>query len=187
VFWVNLAGGTTATQSNFDAYVSAFGENYPNILSAELPTTVTVQAATGVLFQSGTQVLHSVHTMNHPGTDASAYINDKSACKVFSWTSNAYWRGGKPRTYVPGIRTADTTDGHTLNAAADTRLTTKANDLHTFINTLSSAGITNTQHGFVHFFVGGVLQTPGIFYPISGAVIHPRLGSQRRRLGRWLP
>lgn len=185
VFWVNLAGGITATQAGFDAYVSSFGELYYNTWSDELPQGLQISSASGVLFQSLTTVLHSVHTMTHTGLVSAPFVADNAACWVISWTSNAYWRGGKPRTYIPGVQQSYLQSSRSLSTASVGNLRTKANNFHAAINALSATGITNTQHGFVKFFTGGTLLTPGVFYPISAALVHPRIGTQRRRLGAW--
>jgi hypothetical protein len=160
---------------------------YYNGWSTSLSTATTITTATGVLFQGPGQVLHSVHTSANAGLVSAGFVQDNSACTCISWSSNAYWRGGKPRTYLPGVQTQYVANPYTISAGGDTWYTQKANDFHVAVNALNATSITNTQHGFVHFFQNGVLLSPSVFYPITGGQLHPRFGTQRRRLGRWQP
>jgi hypothetical protein len=187
VFWALLGGGTTAGQAGFDSWTQKFANAYFAQFGSSLSTQTNLSHATGVLFRSTTDVLHSFTLLSGVGLVSAAFVQDASASVVISWGSNAYWRGGKPRTYLPGIELSYTDGKSQITAAGDTWYTQKANDFLAAVNALSDVGITQTGLGFVHFFVAGVLQTPGIFYPITGAAIHPRFGTQRRRLGAWIP
>jgi len=148
---------------------------------------VNIGQAQATLFQTPPTALHSVHVINLAGTKVGTGISDNSACVVLSWASSVYWRGGKPRTYLPGIVNTDVVNGHTIATAADTEYTSAANSFLTLVNALSATGITQTQLGFVSFFSAKVPRNPPIFFPILAGSVHGRLGSQRRRLGAWLP
>lgn len=187
VFWANLVGGATATQAGFDTWTTNFGDQYYNVFKDILSTGTTINSASAVLFQSSTSVLHSLHTVNQPGLVSAQFLNDASAAVVLSWTSNAYWRGGKPRTYLPGIQASYQANAYNITPAGDTAYTAHGSSWITAINALSAPSISNTQFGFVHFFAGGVLLNPGVFYAITGCQVHPRFGTQRRRLGAWIP
>lgn len=186
VFWVYV-GGINQQQADLDGLTSAFGEMYFTQLGNILFPETIVQLCQGTFFNGPQQALHSLHAMTHAGTQTGSPINEKSACKVFSWNSNVYWRGGKPRTYIPGISSTDTTDGMTLTSGAKTAYATKAQSLHVAINALNFGNFTQCQHGFVSYHTGGTLRTPGVFFPITGGTAHGRIGSQRRRLGSWVP
>src|SRR5215831_7168843 len=157
VFWLNLAGGSTATQAAFDTIVSGVFGAYNNAFQTSLSNQTTITLANGVLFQSPTTVLHSTFSAANAGLLSTPFVQDNAAAVVLSCTSNAYWRGGKPRTYLPGIPTSQMADNHQLSATADTDYTNHGNSFHTALNALSATGITQSQHGFVKFFSGGVL------------------------------
>jgi len=187
VFWCNLGGGNTATQADLNSWNTAFYNAFGTNLCPQLNGTISATSCTATLFQNVNQALHAVSTSTKPGTEAGTRVGDISACRVLSWLSNVYWRGGKPRTYLAGLATSETTDGKNLTPAAITALAAAANAFHTAVNALSSGTISQTQHGFCSFMTGGVERNPGVFFPITGAAVHPRLGSQRGRLGAWKP
>jgi len=64
-------------------------------------------------------------------------------------------------------------------------LKTAATGFRTAINALTQGTITSTVLGMVSFTTGGVARTPAVFYAFTGATVHQRLGTQRRRLGKW--
>lgn len=186
VFWIYV-GGINQQQADLDGLTSAFGEMYFAQLGTMLFPDTSVKLCQATFFNGPQSALHSNHAMTHVGTSAGTPINEKSACRVLSWNSNVYWRGGKPRTYVPGVATADTTDGMTLVPASKNQYAINAQNLHVAINALNFGNFTQSQHGFVSFHTGGTLRTPGVFFPITGGTAHGRIGSQRRRLGSWIP
>jgi hypothetical protein len=80
----------------------------------------------------------------------------------------------------------DTVTAKTLTAGEVTALTTAGTSFRTAINAITQGTITSTVLGFVSFFTGNAPRSPALFFAFSGAKVHPRLGSQRRRLGKWL-
>src|SRR5215468_2817675 len=110
VFWANLGGGNTAGQAGLDAWTTSFYNAYVSNLAPLLGNAVTITSASSVLFQNVNQALHSVHSGTGTGTGGATSIGDNAACKVLSWNSQVYWRGGKPRTYVPSVQTGESTD-----------------------------------------------------------------------------
>src|SRR5215471_15175617 len=183
IFWCNLTGGNSATQADLDSWTNAFYSAYATNICPLIVTSVSATNCVATLFQNTTQALHTVVSANHPGTNADALMLEISASQVISWTHSQYYKGGKPRTYVPGIGTTFTTDGKTLTAARVTAIAAAGNSFHTAVNALSSGTITQTQHGFCRFMSGGNPFPVGQFFPINGAKAHPRIGSQRGRLG----
>jgi hypothetical protein len=106
------------------------------------------------------------------------------------WTIAAHYRGGHPRTYWPGVPTSFITAAGdpTLTTAAITNYQTTVGGALTTFNTqllalpfagvLGSIATRRTTAG-----VGACL-TPPLFYSYEGCVVHARLDSQRRRLGK---
>lgn len=185
VFWFNLSGGAGAPQSDIDAWLVSMHAAYKTRLQGVLHSTVNVVDATATLFQSGGTVLQSVDATAWAGSAAGTEVQDNSVCRVLSWKSNVYWRGGKPRTYLPSSETGWQSSNVNVSAAHIAILNTAGTNLHNDWNALSHGAITATQHGFVSFFAGGTPRSPAVFFPITGVTCHPRLGSQRRRLGKW--
>ena len=186
VFWCNLSGGATAPQADLDAWLTSFANAAKANLYTPCVNTVTFVQAKATLFQSGGTVLQSLSAMTGTGGAAVAEIDDNSACYVVSWTSSVYWRGGKPRTYLPGVQQGSSTDGHTLVAGDRTAVAADAAAFRTAVNALTHGAITATSLGFVSFNSGNTARPSPLFFNVTGATVHGRLGSQRRRLGKWV-
>jgi hypothetical protein len=186
VFHAQLSTSSAISQADFDTYIAAFAAAYKTRFQAQMGSTVQVTQCKAVLYTpGGGELISSPVITPWNGTGAGALA--ASLCTVVSWLTGVYWRGGKPRTYLPGLPTGD------LNANLMTILTvwrtatiTAANSFRTDINALTSGTITGSVLGFISFFTNNALRTPPIFYPFTGATVHPRAGSQRRRDGRWM-
>lgn len=107
---------------------------------------------------------------------------------VISWLTAGYWRGGKPRTYVPGATgNISPTAQSQWSSATLTAMQTAAAAFRTGVNALTGGTtITGTSLGFVSFFTAGAARTTPLFFAFTGQKIHPRVAHQRRRDGKWL-
>lgn len=108
-------------------------------------------------------------------------------CYVLSWLSEAFWRGGKPRTYVPGLTTGNIDTNHSLADSDKAVLISRAQTFLTTVNAITTPAVDETTMGFVSFQSGGAWRSPALFFPYNDVTVHDRLGTQRRRLGPWLP
>jgi hypothetical protein len=185
VMWCNTVGGTSATQADLDSWTAAAQTAYESTLLLAVPAVVQLKNTNATLFQTQPLALHSSRSSTAAGTAPGTVVENLASCKVISWRSGVYWRGGKPRTYLPGLMQTDTTDAKHLDTAAINALLTQANAFHGQLNGIVAGAITTTVHGFVSFrgLSGDILV--GAFFPILGAAVHPRIGTQRGRLGPW--
>jgi len=123
----------------------------------------------------------------HTGSTAGGVSGDfmaASAAAVISWQAGVYWRGGKPRTYVGGLPLTAQDTQNDLDSGFVSTLLTEADGLITSFNALASGNFDSVQFGFVSFTSGGVDRSPPVFFPITGAAVHSRIDTQRRRLGK---
>jgi hypothetical protein len=185
VFWANLAGGAAAPQANLDTWVDAFANAYKARFGNLQTGQVAFVQAKATLFQTGGTVLQSVRAMTGTGANGSAELTENAAAAVVSWLSPVYWRGGKPRTYLAGITLANTTGAKALTAGAISAYALAGTNFRADVNALVAGAITSTTLGFVSFRSGNADRVPPVFFSITGATAHTRLGTQRRRLGKW--
>lgn len=187
VFWTKLTTSGTVTQADLDTYTTNFGAAFKTAFQATLPPGFTFGTVKSVYFVDGTalNVLESTQAMSGVGTGTAS--SDRGLAAVISWLSPAYWRGGKPRTYIEApTGNLDAANVSHWTSTFITALGTAASSFRTAVNALTGGvTITGSQLGFVSFFSGNVLRSPSVFFAISGAKIHPRIGHQRRRDGRW--
>jgi len=186
VFHAQLTTSSAITQTDLDTWTTSFQAQYKTSFSGHQVANATYILAKAVLYTPGGGQLTSAVAMTGAGVEAGTAVADDSVAKVVSWLSTVYWRGGKPRTYLPGCPTADVLNNVQLTAASVSALATSAGAFRTAINVLAPGTITGTKLGFVSFRTGNADRVPAVFYEYTGARVHPRLGTQRRRLGKWL-
>lgn len=186
VFHCQLTSSGSVAQADLDSWTTSFGNAYKTAFATRQATGLNYGLCKTVLFTPGGGELISSAVMTGAGTSAGTILPDSSSCKVISWFSTVYWRGGKPRTYIGGMVTSDTNGPNLVSAAEITALQAAAATFRTAINALAPASITSTALGFVSFRSGNALRPAPLFFAFTGAKVHPRLGTQRRRLGKWL-
>lgn len=119
---------------------------------------------------------------NDAGTNGGAQAI-VSAAPVINWSISAYYRGGHPRTYMPGLVTSDVTNNNALSPTAVGLWATAASSFLTDVNALVGTHILTTKLGEVSYQSGGVWRVPPIFRPFNSASLRTLLGTQRRRIG----
>lgn len=184
IFHVLLTTSGTVPQADLDAWLTSFQAAYKTAFASTMVTGTTFVDAKAILYAPGGGELISDVAMTG-STSGSSAIPDNAVSTVLSWVSSVFWRGGKPRTYLPGVATTWTADGKTLTSSVRSSWVTAANGFVTAVNALTHGSITGTQFGFISYFSGNVPRTPPAFFPITGSKVHPRFGTQRRRLGKW--
>lgn len=186
VFHCQLTTSSSISQADLDTWTTSFQAAYKTNFAPRSNSNVLYVLAKTILYSPGGSALTSSIAMTGAGTNAGTPISDNSAAEVLSWLSTVYWRGGKPRTYIPGPVNNNIGSNNSLSGAEVTALTNAGVAFRTAVNALTAGTITGTTLGFVSFFSGNVERVPAVFFAVTGARTHPRLGTQRRRLGRWV-
>lgn len=102
-----------------------------------------------------------------------------------SWTSTASWRGGKPRTYLPGVSASyiTTVGGAALTPTASTNYKTQFTAFLAQVNATTGGGAAFNM-GFPSYYSKCAFRPTPLFFPFLGVVVHDRVDSQRRRSGK---
>lgn len=109
-----------------------------------------------------------------------------TTCVVVGWDILAHYRGGHPRTYQPGIAVTDSDvlSGRLLSSAAMTAWQTGYSAYLTALNAIVATGGAALTVGTIAYFRHNAPLVPPVFYPYQSAIVRPRLGTQRRRMGK---
>lgn len=182
VFHCLLSNTATPTLGNLLTWLGTWGGDFDTRFKPfRNPTWKTSTYVATMLDGSG---LTGSASAGVAGTAANLPSLPQAAVCV-TWRAAAYWRGGKPRTYLPGPPSTAT------STAGDSLLTsTYANGLATaaenFITDVSAIGIGSTfaALGAVSYYSRYAFRQPPLFLPYISAVVHDRMASQRRRSGK---
>jgi hypothetical protein len=122
------------------------------------------------------------NTTARVGTGAGPQLPNLATAAVMNWRVDKYYRGGKPRSYLPGVTSTNTTDYvHLTTSAINTYQSGMAN-FRTAVNAATSGGITAVALGTVSFISAKEWRSPPVFWPYLGVTVRSILGTQRRRL-----
>jgi hypothetical protein len=150
-----------------------------------LPLLTTTWRRTSVVVQSlGGDGLEVFDSTAQSGTNATASFPPSVAITA-SWSSGATWRGGKPRTYLPGVPESAVVSPGAAQLTTNA-ITSYENAWSAFMNTMNGVlgGGIAFQLGFPSYYHNFQFRTPPLFFPFFGVKVHGRLDSQRRRTGK---
>lgn len=104
---------------------------------------------------------------------------------VISWIAGTYWRGGKPRTYVPFLAASAiaATGSGQLTSAFCTTAKTNAISFISDMNADLYTGTTGTL-SVVSYYHHYAFRVPPLTLAIQSASVLQRVGTQRRRIGK---
>jgi hypothetical protein len=187
-FWCKLTTSGSVTQADLDTWTDNFGAKYVADLLPHTNSRFILSTISSTYFVDGsaTNVLQSTRTLSGTGTGTT--VLEAGLAAVLSWLTSGYWRGGKPRTYLPGATgNISATAQSQWSSAFLTAMQTAAGTFRTDINGITGGTtITGTALGLVSFFSAGSPRVPPLFFAFTGVKIHPRVAHQRRRDGKWL-
>lgn len=165
----------------YDALTSTGGSFY---LLEYLSTSWALTSVTAI-DNSGTSDNYAQYTATTAGSEGSGAPMSNQVAIGVSWTIDSRYRGGHPRSYIPGVQSTILASGSGSQLAASfiTNIQTAANNIITRFNAGTLPGTDTEELGTIRYAgkTGGPYPK---FYPFQGALIHPRLDTQRRRLGK---
>lgn len=173
--------GTAPTAPQLVTYAGAVGTqwntNVAPLCGVDVNlTSVDVVDLTSSTSNSGTA--STPHTGTRTGSGMGAQV-----CLVSSWLAPLRYRGGHPRSYWPGGTGADLS---TPSTWSQTALTAFRAGFTAFLSGMNgiSAGTSPTQLGLLSYRTGGNARPTPLFVAFTGVDVHPRIDTQRRRLGK---
>jgi hypothetical protein len=181
VFYLNLGGTLSSITAADLTSVCTEIANLWNTNIAPAVVSACVLTEVGIVFvPSVGNEIQVAQNFSHAGTNAGTALQDASASYVINWSINAYYRGGHPRLYQPGVSAAQITNGSdvltSFTIAASWLAVMNALDAYTTTN------ISSIQMGTVSFATGNAWRGTPLFRKYLSATQRPKLGSQRRRI-----
>lgn len=181
--WLNITAGSPA-QADLQSIVGSISSSWNTNFGPQVTAQTSLSSVEAVWTPTaGTEILATDSTV-HTGTLSATVVADASACFVLNWRLNAYYRGGHPRTFLPGVYTAAVTNGSDVVSGYASSLQTSAAAFLTAVNALTHGSISAVQLGTVSFQSGNAWRTPPIFRAFTGVGVGSKIGTQRRRIGR---
>lgn len=181
IFHVKYTGSPDPA-ANLDL-LNAVEASYHTRFGPRVSNQVTITEAIATDLTSDTAPRSEIAPSGHAGSLTGTPL-PASVSMVISWAIARRYRGGHPRTYLPG-QTADSMDGEGLWLGATTAASAAAAaDFKADIAGASISGYSAIELGSVSYFTGGVRRVTPIFDAFLVGTCHSRIDSQRRRLGK---
>ncbi len=186
VLWVQHTVSAPPAQADIDYIAAAVAAAHNNRFKANMSDATLWLQVSATYFEPGGLIMQTVTNLSTGGANTSGTNLSSATATGVSWTAGVYWRGGKPRTYLVGMRSAFLASGSVRlwNSTHTSNIKTDATNFLADVNALTHGTITATALGFVSFRSGNADRVPPLFFPYTGATCHPRVDTQRRRLGR---
>lgn len=173
--------GTAPSVAQLNTYAQAFAAQWTAHIAALCSTNVLL---TQIVVQDLTSqtAAGTEQTVAGQGTRAGGQFPLQVAL-VSSWNANIRYRGGHPRTYWPAGVPTDTSDARTWNTAAITAFQAAFEAFRVGVNGIP-AGTAAAQMILLSYFTAHALRPVPLPVTIGGVTVHPRIDTQRRRLGK---
>jgi hypothetical protein len=181
VLFLRLTHTAVVTVNDLETITNGMADSWGTRFAANLSNVTLLNSIDVTFIKAVGQSLQYTHTEAKVGTSANS-LPDASACYVINWAIGDYYRGGHPRTYLPGVISTAMVNGSNLLAGNLTAVATAANGWLTDTNALTSTNVTQVELGTVRFQSGNAWLDPPVFKPYQSASIRPVIGTQRRRL-----
>lgn len=180
--WLQLSA-SSRSQADLNNVLASFGAAFATRYGPSMGTATTVTNYEGIWLTPGGGEILGTYGTGFTGTNSSGVqLGDAAACYVISEHISAYYRGGHPRLYLPGLVGPEVTNGSDLSGTRITTLAAAALAFINDVNALSHGGITAVTLGTVSFAHANAWRSPPIFRPFVGTSVNPKIGNQRRRI-----
>lgn len=186
VFWVATTGGTVPTPSQVNDLATAIYEPWDTYFLPLIGKDATLKRCIVNWYGAIPTQVTGLYESDEVGGSANNTEVDSLAA-VVSWQFAATWRGGKPRMYLPALPSEAFVSSNRLNPTFITALTSAASNFILAIDGISVTPFGGTTLQLQSFYSGNAPRTPPVLFRITGARVHPRISSQRRRLGKEVP
>ena len=134
VLWLAASVAGPYDSTDLDAASAAIGASLFTHLLPNLSANVTLDQVEVADFTSATGQ-ESIYVSGNSG--AQGGTSPAQICALWQWAVNERFRGGHPRTYIPGVPVSAMSDDRTIETSELNLLNTAQNDLQAVIETLA--------------------------------------------------
>lgn len=181
VFHVKYAG-TSPSAADLATFNGSFGSALGTNLCAGMNTGAAYTEITSTDLSSTTGA-KAVSAISHAGLVTPYAGLSANVAVCVSWLVSNRYRGGHPRTYIVGQDSAAMVDVAHWSTTKVTNAQSQANAFLAAVNAITLGGAA-VQLGYLQQFANKIWLTTPTFHPFTAAVVHNRIDSQRRRLGK---
>lgn len=181
VFWLNVTHSAAVTVNDLKSIADGIDAAWAANVAVQLDNHAVMNQVDVAFFPTSTTEVRYTGSYNRVGGQASQ-LQDAAACVVVVWIISAFYRGGKPRSYLPGVRADQLNNGSDFTSAFVSTTATGMNNYRNAVNALTSTNITAVTMGTLSFIHANAYRAAAVFYEYTSVKIRSKLGTQRRRI-----
>jgi hypothetical protein len=184
-FWLayDATQAEAATEADLDTIEATFRNDWLTYVSPSLVQQLVMTEIRMVLFRASGELAVSYTTAAAGAATNAALPANVSA--VVNWTTHAFYRGGKPKTFLPGLHTGAVSSSRLLYA---TWASTLESHMNSWLGNASAYTSTHLSSAPVwirpSWAIGKAYRTTAVQRQVYRAWVQPRMCTQRRRFGQ---
>jgi hypothetical protein len=182
-FWCDCQMSAQPTAAQVLTLSNAISADYRQQFLPFLTTAIHVTAQRTVLYYSDTLAIGVDGADSGTGSAAQTPVGP-AECYLINWSIAGTYRGGHPRTYLPGVAAEQIQPNGILTSAQHSGLTTAAETFRQNVNALNPAPFSAVQLGTIRFFRHNAALAPPVFEPFVAGACNQLVATQRRRVGQ---
>jgi hypothetical protein len=182
VHWLFVGGSTTITQADLTSAAAFVGNAYGANVIVHMSAVVIAQHTHLALYGDSGDLLEADASYSLAG-GATGVCTPANCCLCVTWHVATGYRGGHPRTYVPGVPDSAMITSNDVTGTFASSLAAGANTYRTNVNGYTNTSMPSVTLGTMSFVRANAWRTPPVFIPFTSASCDVRLDTQRRRLG----
>lgn len=182
VMWGFVPGSTEVTTSALNTLAAFLGNAYGTNVINKMADAVHLDHCHISFYGADLDLIEGDATLALSGSVAPP-SNSAQVALGITWRIAIGYRGGHPRTYVPGVPISAQLNERSVTSIFASSLAAGANTFHTNWEGYTADEIPSLQHGAMSFIRAKEWRTPPVFVRINGATVDTRLDTQRRRVG----
>jgi hypothetical protein len=181
VFYLSLTGSSIAS-SDLNTFASDVAGFWNTRFAPQLNQVVALNKVDIVYVPSVGNELTGLWTGSHTGQVSSAEVENSGTSYLINWAINAYYRGGHPRWYLPGVSSVAVSNGSAVSGTYISNLTTAATNFMNDVNGQTTTNISAAVIGTMSFATGNSWRGTPLFRAFKAASCSGVIGMQRRRI-----
>jgi len=181
IFWLNLTSANPQL-ADLTALASKISQAWATHISAIQAADTSMNNVLLVWTPTAGNEIVSSDSTSHPGTFPGTSAQYAGASYVINHRTGSYYRGGHPRSYVPGVPVGHIANGSTLTGTYPDDAAGAWAGFVDAIQTGPAGGITTSTCGTVRFQSKDAWLVPPTFVPWQSHSCRPTLGTIKARL-----
>lgn len=184
VLWVRNGSGAVPDSTELGTFLTFWAGQWDSNILTHLSTAVEFHTISAIYYLGGGEAFGVDETVSHFG-NVPLEVLPANVSAVISWRVRARYRGGHPRTYLPGIPASKLATPRRWLEPFPSSIAQGANAFHSQINATAAGSLNDVHLGTVSFRHDNAWRNPAVFrdYTPTAAQCDARVDSQRRRLG----